>query len=79
MEIVQFNFSNFLGDRQQRSVLNFTFRDSTKDFVNVAYWLPPKDLAIVSSKFTIGDVGKLPYRIHKPSELVESQIFVKII
>jgi hypothetical protein len=28
-----------------------------KDFVNVAYWLPPKDLIIISSKFTTGDVG----------------------
>lgn len=48
-----------LGDRLQRSVLNFTFRDSLKEFVNIAYWLPPKDLLIVSSKFTIGDVGRL--------------------
>jgi hypothetical protein len=45
------------GDRHQKSVLNFTFRDSIKDFVNVAYWLPPKDLMIISSKFTTGDVG----------------------
>ena len=47
-----------LGDRHQKSVLNFTFRDSIKDFVNIAYWLPPKDLIIISSKFTTGDVGK---------------------
>ena len=47
------------GDRHQRSVLNFTFRDSMKDFVNVSYWLPSKDLIIISSKFTTGDVGKL--------------------
>ena len=46
------------GDRHQRSVLNFTFRDSIKDFINVAYWLPPKDLLIITSKFTTGDVGK---------------------
>ncbi len=46
------------GDRHQRSVLNFTFRDSIKDFVNIAYWLPPKDLIIISSKFTTGDVGR---------------------
>jgi hypothetical protein len=45
------------GDRQQRSVLNLTFRDSIKDFVNIAYWLSPKDLIIISSKFTTGDVG----------------------
>jgi len=45
------------GDRHQRSVLNFTFRDSIKDFINIAYWLPPKDLIIISSKFTTGDVG----------------------
>jgi hypothetical protein len=47
------------GDRHQRSVLNFTFRDSIKDFVNIAYWLPPKDLIIISSKFTTGDVGMI--------------------
>lgn len=47
-----------VGDRHQKSVLNFTFRDSIKDFVNIAYWLPPKDLIIISSKFTTGDVGK---------------------
>ena len=52
-----------LAERQQRSVLNFTFRDSVKDFVNVAYWLPPKDLIIVSSKFTIGDAGKFPNQL----------------
>jgi len=49
------------GDRNQRSVLNFTFRDSIKDFVNIAYWLPPKDLIIISSKFTTGDVGMNPF------------------
>lgn len=47
-----------LDDRHQRAVLNFTFRDSVKDFVNVAYWLPPKDLIIVGSKFSTGDVGR---------------------
>ena len=47
-----------LDDRHQRGVLNFTFRDSVKDFVNVAYWLPPKDLIITSSKFSTGDVGR---------------------
>ena len=50
-----------LGDRHQRSVLNFTFRDSPKDFINVAYLLPPKDLIIVSSKFSTGDIGKKIY------------------
>ncbi|CAF0770240.1 unnamed protein product [Adineta steineri] len=53
-------------DRHQRSVLNFTFRDSIKDFINVAYWLPPKDLMIISSKFTIGDVVALHYPTVKP-------------
>ena len=47
-----------LDDRHQRGVLNFTFRDSVKDFVNVAYWLPPKDLIIIGSKFSTGDVGR---------------------
>ena len=45
-------------DRHQRSVLNFTFRDSIREFVNVSYWLPPKDLIIISSKFSTGDVGE---------------------
>ncbi|UJR35277.1 hypothetical protein I4U23_028041 [Adineta vaga] len=53
-------------DRHQRSVLNFTFRDSVKDFINVAYWLPPKDLIIISSKFTIGDVVAIHYPVIKP-------------
>ncbi|CAF3380829.1 unnamed protein product [Rotaria sp. Silwood1] len=52
-------------DRHQRSVLNFTFRDSIKDFVNIAYWLPPKDLIIISSKFTIGDVVAIHYPVVK--------------
>ncbi|CAF1238435.1 unnamed protein product [Adineta ricciae] len=53
-------------DRHQRSVLNFTFRDSPKDFINVAYWLPPKDLIIVSSKFSTGDVVAIHYPTVKP-------------
>jgi hypothetical protein len=53
------------GDRHQRSVLNFTFRDSIKDFVNIAYWLPPKDLIIISSKFTTGDVGMIYFDLIK--------------
>ncbi|CAF3969928.1 unnamed protein product [Rotaria magnacalcarata] len=52
-------------DRHQRSVLNFTFRDSTQDFVNVAYWLPPKDLIIISGKFTIGDAVVMHYPVVK--------------
>ena len=47
-----------LDDRHPRGELNFTFRDSVKDSVNVAYWLPPKDLIIISSKFSTGDVGR---------------------
>ncbi|CAF0888161.1 unnamed protein product [Rotaria sordida] len=62
-------------DRHQRSVLNFTFRDSIKDFVNVAYWLPPKDLIIISSKFTIGDVVAIHYPVVKAKSDDKAHIY----
>lgn len=42
----------------ERSVWNFTLRDSPYDLINATFWGSPEYIQNVSDKFHIGDVGK---------------------
>ncbi|KAL3279948.1 hypothetical protein HHI36_017454 [Cryptolaemus montrouzieri] len=42
-----------------RAVLNFTFRDSPQDFINVTYWSTSEKIMDIDANFHIGDVVEL--------------------
>jgi hypothetical protein len=46
----------------ERSVWNFTLRDSPYDLINATFWGSPEYIQNLSDKFHVGDVGK--YSIH---------------
>lgn len=41
-----------------KAVLNFTFRDSPRDYINVTCWGRKESICLLNEKFQVGDVGK---------------------
>lgn len=55
------------GNSSERSVWNFTLRDSPRDYINATYWGEYDNIREIDVKFEIGDVGE--YGALKLSEL----------
>lgn len=47
-----------------RSVWNFTLRDSPQDFINVTCWGQKESVFLLNEKFQVGDVGKFTELCH---------------